>query len=557
MIKNKVEVLQLSSYIRPEVKETTSKEWVLYGDKNGFYETIIDGYNNSPTNSAILDSYSLMAYGLGLNIEQNIVSKNDLRNAVKDFIIFNECAFEVAYVKGKVSAMYHIPKQKVAPEKQVDGEIKGYYFCENWSDVTKNVPVRFDAFGFGNKKNNEIVVFKDYQVGKFYYSDPAYLSALPYIQLEQELSNYYINHVKNGLSAGFVINMNGGQPESEEQKDQIARTIKHQLTGSQNAGKFVLSFNDNKDTATTIEAIEISDAHSQYQFLTEEAQNKICVSHKVVSRAILGINDASGFSSNAEEISTAFNETMLNVIQPKQEVILDGLEKVTGLTGLQFIPLRQSQSTEAQSGQNNIAMQMSKHKHETDGIADALIELGEEIDAEEWEEIDALPLNGMPQDIEMRLNLSMHIEMARDFASFWEDKSKQDTSLFKVRYRYQGGFKAEREFCQKMVSANKVYRKEDIDKASSWTGGLSVNRGFGANGADNYDLFFFKGGVNCKHYWERVIFLKKDNEKISVNEARKMILQLDPEERAAAKWENNDPRVAQIASEQNNFWRLK
>ena len=554
MIKNNVEVIQLSSYIRPEVKETASKEWVLYGQNNDFYDVIIDGYNNSPTNAAIIDSYSQMTYGLGLNIQQNIISKNDLRNAVKDFVIFNECAFEVVYDKKKnVVAMYHIPKQKVAPEKHTDGEIKGYYFCEDWNNVTKFSPVRFDAFGFGDKKNNEIVVFKDYQVGKFYYSDPVYLSAIPYIQLETELANYYINHVKNGLSAGFIINMNGGMPESEEQKDKISRAIKTQLTGSTNAGKFVLSFNDNKDTATTIEPIEISDAHSQYQFLTEEAQNKICVAHKVVSRAILGINDASGFSSNAEEISTAFNETLLNVIQPKQEVILDGIEKVTGLTGLQFIQLRQSQQDQAQSGQTTQPTQMAKHTHETDGIADGLIELGEEVDEEEWEEIDAIQLNGKPNDIEMRLNLSMHIEMARDFASFWKSSSEQDTSLFKVRYRYQGGLGAERDFCQKMTKANKVYRKEDIEMAGSKV----VNKGFGPNGADTYDIFLYKGGVNCKHYWERVIYLKKNNEKISVNEARKMILALDPEYRAAAKWEDNDPRVAQIASEQNNFWKLK
>lgn len=551
MIKNNVEVIQLSSYIRPEIKETQSKEWVLYGNNNDFYDVIIDGYNNSPTNAAIIDSYSLMTYGLGLNIEQNIVSKNDLRNAVKDFVMFNECAFEVVYDKKKnVVALYHVPKQKVAPEKHTEGDIRGYYYCEDWTNVTKFIPKRFNAFGFGDKKENEIVVFRDYQVGKFYYSDPSYLSAIPYIQMEQELANYYINHIKNGLSAGFIINMNNGTPESEEQKDQIARAIKMQLTGSNNAGKFVLSFNENKDTATTIEPIEISDAHSQYQFLTEESQNKICVAHKVVSRAILGINNATGFSSNADEISTAFNETLLNVIQPKQEVILDGLEKVTGLTGLQFVQLRQSKQDEAQSNQTQT---LTLSKHETDGVADALIELGEEIDEAEWEEIDALALGGNPQDIEMRLNLSTHIELARDFASFWKDKSEQDTSLFKVRYRYVGGFGSEREFCQKMTKANKVYRKEDIDLA----GEKVVNKGFGPRGADTYNIWLYKGGVNCKHYWERVIYLKKNNEKISVGQARKMILELDPEDRANARWETNDPRVAQIASPENNFWKLK
>ena len=71
----------------------------------------------------------------------------------------------------------------------------------------------------------------------------------------------------------------------------------------------------------------------------------------------------------------------------------------------------------------------------------------------------------MPENIDAKLNLSASImlgdlEMARDFASFWKDGSEQDTSLFKVRYKYAGNPKPEREFCQKVMKAGKVYRKE-------------------------------------------------------------------------------------------------
>jgi hypothetical protein len=50
-----------------------------------------------------------------------------------------------------------------------------------------------------------------------------------------------------------------------------------------------------------------------------------------------------------------------------------------------------------------------------------------------------------------------------------------------------------------------VYRLEDIDKASR----EGVNRELGHKG-QAYDLFKFKGGVNCGHYWsERLYKLKK------------------------------------------------
>ena len=138
-------------------------------------------------------------------------------------------------------------------------------------------------------------------------------------------------------------------------------------------------------------------------------------------------------------------------------------------------------------------------------------------------------------------------------SSFPNVKSEQDTSLFKIRYSYSGDGKGQREFCSKMIKADKVYRKEDIELAGSKV----VNPGLGPEGADTYNIWLYKGGVNCKHFWMRKIYLRRNNESLSVNEARKMILALDPVDRSKARWEENDPLVAQPAQESNNFFRLK
>jgi hypothetical protein len=63
-----------------------------------------------------------------------------------------------------------------------------------------------------------------------------------------------------------------------------------------------------------------------------------------------------------------------------------------------------------------------------------------------------------------------------------------------------------------MLSADKLYRKEDIENTNS----NSVNPNQGHNGA-NYNLFLFKGGVNCKHKWLRQTYVSFDNIKIDVN----------------------------------------
>ena len=101
-----------------------------------------------------------------------------------------------------------------------------------------------------------------------------------------------------------------------------------------------------------------------------------------------------------------------------------------------------------------------------------------------------------------------------------------------------------RDFCTKMVNAgNKVWAKEQIELASS----KAVNRGWGAGGANTYDLFlnhcskdkFYKGGGSCQHFWQRMTYLKKGNKKISVNQAKKIMREAgyDP-------MEVNSPKVA-------------
>jgi len=85
-----------------------------------------------------------------------------------------------------------------------------------------------------------------------------------------------------------------------------------------------------------------------------------------------------------------------------------------------------------------------------------------------------------------------------------QDGTKGDVQ-FKVRYRYEGNPTGEREFCRKMLAANKLYRKEDIIQMSF----SNVNVGFGPRGSNNYNIFLYKGGPNCKHHWERVTFVKE------------------------------------------------
>ena len=530
----KLQVINLSNYIRPEIKEVSGKKWVLNGNKNSFYQTIIDAYNGSPTNSAIIDSYSQFIYGKGLTSKDkgtkpsqwasiiSMLSKKDLRKICKDFEMFGEASMEVKYVNNKIQRCFHIAKQRIAPEvANEEGDITGYYYSYDFSNVNKYKPERFDAFGYGEGlgERSEIYVFNDYQVGQFYYSNPSYVSGISWAKMEEEISNYSINHIQKGLSFGHIINMNSGVQESEETIMENTRQIREHLTGSSNAGAFFLNWNDNKETEITISALEVSDAHQQYQFLSAEARQQLCTAHKLTSPMLVGIKEASGFSSNADEIEVGFAELMINVINPKQEIILDGLMEVFSVNSismdLQFESLRSEEPTIVQNP--TIAT--------TQLSSQSIDDLGEEIDLNEWELISSNPVdydneNELDSETERLNNIStqlMKVGLASVSTGTARTKSvsEQDTKLYITRYRYSGNQNPEREFCKKMISAKKLYRKEDIMEMSN----RNVNPGFGMHPNPNepYDIFLWKGGGllsdafpygTCKHFWTREMYRK-------------------------------------------------
>ena len=125
----------------------------------------------------------------------------------------------------------------------------------------------------------------------------------------------------------MLINFNNGTPD-EEQRDLIERRIYEKYSGSSNAGKFILAFNDNSESAATIDAVQLSDAHNQYQFLSDEATKKIMVGHRVVSPMLLGIKDNSGLGNNADELKQASILFDNMVIRVQQEYLIDAFEQI-------------------------------------------------------------------------------------------------------------------------------------------------------------------------------------------------------------------------------------
>jgi len=352
--KGKIHVIEMASHTRPEVSEVYGEDWIEYGEDNDYYQYLIDRYNGSPTNNASINGIVEMIYGKGLavideedselsKVVKELFPKEDVHRGTNDSYTLGGGAFQVIYSKGgsKIMPLVHMPVETLRAEKAIDGVIKGYYYSPDWSKATKtgpNKPKRFPAFGYGNKKQVEILFIKPYKAGYFYYSPVAYQGGVPYAELEEEIANYHLSNIKNGLSPSMLINFNNGVP-SEEDRRIIEKNIQEKFGGTSNSGKFILAFNDSKELAASIEPVILSDAAEQYQFLADESRNKIMVSHRIVSGMIVGIKEQTGLGNNAEELQTASTLMDNIVIRPYQNTILDAFEKILEYNGYDDVEL--------------------------------------------------------------------------------------------------------------------------------------------------------------------------------------------------------------------------
>ena len=317
------------------------------------------------------------------------------------------------------------------------------------------------------------------------------------------------------------INFNNAVPNEETQFD-IEKKIDDKFSGSSNAGRTIIAFNDSAETQANIEAIHLPDAHAQYQFLSDEAREKIMLGHGIVSPILLGIKDNTGFGNNAEELRTA-SVLMDNVIiRPFQDEIIFCLEELLEFNGisqdLYFTTLQPIEFTEL----DNISTKIKKEE-----------ETGEKLSSQDNEDFSEEQGDDMLDQLESFGEVLsddwgvIHSEVYSEDLSAVRlatikssnKASKEDNDVYKIRYAYMPVRRSpnSRDFCKKMeglTSRNIVFRKEDINMMSF----RGVNKELGHN-KQNYSLLRFKGGKNCHHYFELRVYKKKSGKQTDAQDA--------------------------------------
>jgi hypothetical protein len=391
--KSEISFVNLSTYTSPEVTEVPNQEWVGYGEDNNYFQFLIDRYNGSPTNNACINGISQQIYGKGLGATDSnrkpqqyaemitLFKKDIVRKLCYDLKLMGQCAMQIIYSKDrtKIAQIEHMPIETLRAEKcNEDGDIPAYYYFKDWSKLKpSDKPLRIPAYGM-SKENIEIYYVKPYKSGFYYYAPVDYQGGIQYAELEEEISNYHLNNIMNGLSPSMLINFNNGTPNPQE-RELIEQRIAQKFSGTSNAGKFILSFNDNKEAQAEITPVQLSDAHNQYQFLSDESQSKVLVAHRVVSPMLLGIKDNTGLGNNADEIKTASLLMDNTVIRPFQELLIDCFDNILAYNNialnLYFITLQPLEFTDVDRSvqtdeeiEEETGIKMSTDLKEIDGL---------------------------------------------------------------------------------------------------------------------------------------------------------------------------------------------
>jgi hypothetical protein len=572
--------INLSTTTAPVVSEVRGKDYISYGTEdwaNLFPQFLIDLYYNSSTQAAIINATSELIAGEGLVIEDE--DERDLDAIVKlkkffgsansnetldevikkiafDFKLQGAFALNVVWSQDRtqIAEIYHIGVDKIRAEKPNElGKVEAYYISSDWSNTRANKPYRVPAFNTNDRTSaNQILYTGLYSPNMNAYYTPDYVAANNWALVDQRVAEFHLNNISNGFAGSFMISFANGVPTQEE-RFQIEQSLADKFSGEKNAGKFILTFSDDKTRTPEITAISPSDLDKQYLALQELLVQNILTGHRVTSPILMGIKSDTGLGNNADELNSAANYYLNTVCMPFQEHIIKTLRKIFTVNNMDM-PVRFEQLkpiTTRFTNQDLMAVMTQDEIREELGLPplkedivvdedftkmaeytalDAFIdEFGEDM-PEDWELIEEEIVDGEHQDFDFEETLNEianeKIELASTITAkpniITKDKKAKDkentyinqdgvskdfNNYYKVRYVYtKDGFLTNksgtsRDFCKKMMAAKKVYRKKDIIDTNS----NSVNPGFGHDGKP-YNIFLYKGGPQCFHFWLRRIY---------------------------------------------------
>ena len=313
------QVIQNKTKVIPVLKETkmTGKKYVGYGEDNKYPDYLFSLYQNSTILQSIINGIIDYTVGQGvssIHLNDQVNSDGEtwedlLKNILLDELVTGGWAVNgLRDHNGIISELYWVNVSHIRLSE--DG--KTGYYDENitgWGVKPKEIPI-FDPT---QKQSSFLFYYKGPSRGT--YPIPRWSGAIKAVETSCEISNYHLNAILNNFSPSAIISFNNGVPDKATQ-EAIEKKINKKFVGSDNVNRFILSFAENGENATTVQTLDSDSADQKFHTLKDSITEEIFIAFRATP-ALFGMNpENTGFSKTEFlESFQLFTKTMIEPIQ--------------------------------------------------------------------------------------------------------------------------------------------------------------------------------------------------------------------------------------------------
>ena len=326
-----------------EEKTMFGIDYLYYGKDNQFPQFLFNLYLNSSLLQSIINGCADFTMGNAVDMSKIGLYWQEYRNeygdtledimkkAVIDYLIFGGAAILVERNSyGDVSDLYWLDFQNTRTDED---NTMVWYWERGMKGKHKNQYKVYDVFEFGKTYTSSVFYFNGH-TSRGVYPVPRYLGALSAIQTSCEISKFHLNSILNNFSGNFIINYNSAD-YSDEDKKKIVNGIKENFTGTENASKVMVAFNNGKDNAVTVARIPEDGFDKKYEALKNSTTEEIYLAFRAIPQLFGYMNASTGF--NTQEFEESFKVFNRTVIKPIQKDLISWFDDIFGIKNCIYI----------------------------------------------------------------------------------------------------------------------------------------------------------------------------------------------------------------------------
>ena len=252
-------------------------------------------YQNSAILQSVINGTADYVFGSGVISAFDVVNdkyetlEDVVKKCVFDYLIFGGFAVQLMYKGGKVESIYWLDFQKC---RRSEDEKKVFY-SDDWGKYARKA-LEYKSWTPDTDKGTCIFYYKGHKT-RGIYPVPMYIGALKSVKISTEISNFHLSNITKGFASNAIISFNNGEPD-DDTKARIEKDVKEKFCGTDNAGSFLLLFNESKDNACEIAKIQDDKFDLKYDALSKSVKEDIFIAFRATPTLFGLPNENNGFS---------------------------------------------------------------------------------------------------------------------------------------------------------------------------------------------------------------------------------------------------------------------